>query len=57
MDPYVFYDDVRFFIKGYSEYKDEGGVRIESNPSSKLNYVGASSGRDPGIFLLKIILE
>lgn len=55
MDPNVFFDNVRLYLKGYSEYKDVG-LAIKSSPSSKLDYSGASSGQDPSIFLLKIVL-
>lgn len=57
MDSFVFFDDMRFFFRGYSAYASEGGLQIGGDSQNlKLNYVGPSSGQDPSIFLLKVLL-
>lgn len=56
MDPLVFFDDMRFYFRGYSAYANEGGVQLGDNDDSKLKYVGPSSGQDPSVFLLKKML-
>lgn len=50
MDPSVFFNELRLFLRGYSAF--ENGVGIE-NSDEILKLTGSSAGQDPMMFLMK----